>query len=403
MKGVLTNKEILECLNKPISKDPLFISPILDPVMQIGNTTVDLRLGQYFLLQKPSSLSALDVFDLARNPLRDSMIAEGYTTVRVPYGSSFTLHADQSIRISSFEYIGMPMDLIGEVTLRHSLASIPIMADEPTIQPGFRGVVVLSLKNHSMQPVILYPGMRIAQIRFEWLSSKVKLNKVSRYLTSTMPTPIRVHEDEEIRFLGPYADPLIIGIASKISSGRSTSISYLSKNYPFINFALGRLLKDIAREDGLTYSRSMMQEIGNKVRERDGNEYLAKELRSSRDWIENKHSLVIVDAFKHCAEVEEFRSKQNRFYLVGIDAPEAKRREWEKIRQNSGDRVDQISFDEVDLRDRGIDKDNKPYSQQVDKVMNIADEIIFNNGTKEDLFQKLDEMVIKAKKHIHII
>jgi dCTP deaminase len=396
MFGVLTANEIWKCLQRPLDEDPLFISPLLDAEIQIGSSTVDLRLGQYYLIQKPSKLSILDVFELDRNPLGNSIIAEGYTTVRVPYGSSFTLHAGQTVRAGTLEYIGMPLDLHGDVTLKHSVAGIPIMADIAKIQPGFRGVVVLSLENRSMQPVSLYPGMRIAQLELRCLSQKLKSLKTSRYFSSIMPKPIRIHEDEEIRYLGPYIDPLIIGIVSEISSGRSTAINYITKKYGFIVFTLSTRLKEIAREEGLTSERSKLQELGNKLRERNGPAYLAEQLRSSRNWIENKHSLVIVDAFKHPAEVEEFQ-KQRRFYLVGIDAPEERRREWERMRQETGDRRDQIPFDQVDQRDRGLGNEVKLYDLHVSDVLKHANETIHNDGTKEEFYQKLDEMLKRAK------
>jgi dephospho-CoA kinase len=288
------------------------------------------------------------------------------------------------------------LDLNGDVTLRHSFAGIPIMADIAKIQPGFRGVVVLSLENRSMQPVALYPGMRFATLQLSWLSHKVRSLKPSRYFTSIMPRPIRIHEDEEIRFLGPYIEPLIIGIVSKISAGRSTAINYLTKKHGFIVFTLSAKLKEIAREDGMTSERSKLQELGNKLRERYGPAYLAEQLRSSRNWIENKHSLVIVDAFKQRDEVKEFE-KQRRFYLIGIDAPDDRRREWERMRQETGDRKDQVPFNEVDQKDRGLGDNVKRQDQNVTDVMNLSREIIYNDGTKEEFYQKLDEMLKRAK------
>lgn len=398
MHGVLTENEIWEYIRRPLDKDPLFISPLLDP-KQVNDTTIDLRLGQYFLIQKPSRLSVLDVYEMARRRYGRYFIDDGYDMVRVQYGDFFALHTDQVVRVGTLEYIGMPRNLQGDVTLRHSVSSIPIMADIAKIQPGFRGSVILSLRNNSLKPVLLYPGLRIAQLELRLLSNKIQSPKLSRYYISVVPKPVRLHEDEEIRYLGPFVDPLILGIVSTISAGRSTALNYLSKKYGFIIFSLGTHLKEVAHENGISFERSKLQELGNKLRGLYGNGYLAEQLRSSRHWIENKHQLVIVDAFKHSVEVEEFK-KQGRFYLVGIDAPAERRRDWDKLRQEIGARNDRELFDRVEQVDRGLSKDSRSCWQEVDTVMKMANEIIINDGSKENLYHKLDDMVMRAKAHI---
>src|SRR5688572_1337018 len=137
--GVLTKAEAVECMERSFEQDPLFISPFSETQLQTEDSAtdftedsaIDLRVGQYFLIQKPSQLAVLDVVELARNPLGKSMISEGYTTYRVPHGGHFTLHAGQTVRVATLEYLGMPADLHGYVTLRHSLAAVPLMADIP--------------------------------------------------------------------------------------------------------------------------------------------------------------------------------------------------------------------------------------------------------------------------------
>ena len=392
--GVLTETDIRECMTRSLEADPLFISPLLEEE-SIGDTTVDLRLGQYFLLQKPSRLSVLDPYELANHTHAENFINDGYATVRVPYGSYFTLHAGQTVRIGSLEYIGLPRDLQGDVTLRHSVSSIPIMASVAKIQPGYRGIVVLTLENHGLRPVLLYPGMRIAQLELRWLARQVESPRTSRYFSSVVPESIRLHQDEEIRFLGPFVDPLIIGIVSNVGAGRTEVVDYLTGKYGFIFFTLTSHLKDIARQQGITPDRVHLQELGTKLRELNGNAYLAEQLRKSRRWIENKHPFVVVDSFKHYAEVEEF-GKQDRFYLVGISAPVVVRRERVEDRHTHGAR-DPEQFDLIDRIDRGIIEDVSSHHQQVEKVMVRADEVIHNDGSIQELYKKLDELVKRAK------
>ena len=396
MFGQLNKTEIKQCLSRSINDDPLFISPILE-TSQIGDSSVDLRIGQSFLIQKPSRNSVLDPYELSIRRYSNQNIQEDYDLIHIPYGSYFTLHAGQSVSIGSLEYIGLPKDLSGLVTLRLSSSSIPVSSNPALIQPGYRGVIVLNLQNNGIRPFLLYPGMRFAQINFTWLArTEMPLND-SRYFATVLPQPGRIQEDSEMRFLGPVTRPLIIGVVSEISSGRSTSLSYLQKNYGFPAFSLTTLLKNIAREEGVSFERSSLQKFGNALRKKYGNAFLAEQLRSSRVWIENKHPVVLVDAFKNLAEYEEFR-KQEHFYFLGITAPEANRKNWNKIRRETGARNEIQTFFAIDEQDLGTKESNSSNSQQVSHLFSKTDEIIDNDGSIEDLYKKLDEMVKNAKK-----
>jgi len=391
-QGILTESDISRYMARSLAEDPLFISPILESD-QIGSTMIDLRLGQHFLLQKPSQLSVVDVFELATNPYVGESIDEGYDSVRVPYGNFFTLHTGQVVRIGTLEYVGMPAYLQGEVSLRHSMASIPVMASVATIQPGYRGIIVLGLENHGLRPVKLYPGMRIAHMELRHLSTKVLKPKSSRYYSSVVPEPIRIHKDDEIRYLGPSNDPIIFGIVSTIAAGRTRAVNYLRRQYGFMYFSLADHLKDIAHQQGIIPNRAQLQELGNKVRKMYGPSFLAERLRLSRSWIETNHPFIIVDSFKNRAEVREFR-KQGRFNLISIDAPEEKREQTLRDRTSPRD-YGAEDFEEIDELDRGSFEDTLPYHLEVDKVIKIANEPIINDGSIDDLHIAIDKIVEK--------
>lgn len=390
--GVLTQVEIHEYMSRSLYEDPLFISPLLDGD-QIGDTMIDLRLGQHFLIQRPSRLSVLDVFALATQTHIGDPVDEGYTAVRVPFGGFFSLHAGQTVRIGTLEYIGMPCDLQGDVTLRHSVSSIPIMASLAKIQPGYRGIVVFSLENHGLKAIKLYPGMRIAQLELKRLARKVSSPQTSRYFTSIVPEPIRIHKDEDIQYLGPSTDPIIIGIVSTIAAGRTRVVNYLKRQYGFFDYSLANYLKDIAHQQGILVQRVQLQELGNKLRREYGGGFLAKQLRLSRSWIETKHPLVIVDSFKHHKEVEEFW-KQDRFYLIGIDAPKEIRKERLADRGSPRD-YGADNFDEIDKIDRGLDGDSAEYHLEVDRVLDKAHDTIINDKSITELHIKIDDIVDK--------
>lgn len=74
---------------------------------------------------------------------------------------------------STDEYIAMPDDLAAQVGGKSSLARIGIAIHVTAgfIDPGFCGRITLEIKNMGVLPVRLYPGMKIAQIVFEEMTT----------------------------------------------------------------------------------------------------------------------------------------------------------------------------------------------------------------------------------------
>jgi dCTP deaminase len=69
------------------------------------------------------------------------------------------------------EVVGCPDDIVGLVNGKSSLGrlGIQVHATAGFVDPGFVGTVVLELSNVSTLPVLLRPGMKIAQFVFQRL------------------------------------------------------------------------------------------------------------------------------------------------------------------------------------------------------------------------------------------
>jgi dCTP deaminase len=389
--SIPTRKEIFEYLNvvRPMEQR-LFISPLLD-MDQIGDSSIDLRLGQRFSAPQFSRMGVLDIIELHSEG--DGYLAANYIERRVPFGQFFNLHPGKSVQVGTLEYLGIPSDLEGTVTLRASLSSIPILVNTAQVHPGHRGIISLTLTSNANFSVKLYPGMRFAQLRLRHIATPTGPNQPSRYHYITTPIPTELHKDPELEFLGPTREPLIIGIASTIAAGRTTAINHLMERYGFAWFSLGDLLKYEAIKQGIPTLRSSLQDFGKKIREVHGDNYLASKLRTSTKWQMNKNTLVIVDSFKHLAEVEEFR-KQKRFILLGIDAPQHMRWQRVKSRRRQGDPTRYEDFEEQDSLDRGISS-TANHTQETNRILEQADFRLINDTEVSKFVQKLDEIVSK--------
>jgi dCTP deaminase len=390
-RNILTKEDILEYLEPTRAiDDRLFISPLLERE-QLGDTSIDLRLGHHFLISTPSRLGVLDLVDLHHQGA--AVLRDNYSEVRVPYGQYFTLHPGSSVQVGTLEYLGIPVSLQGIVTLRASVSDIPILANAAQVHPGHRGVITLTLTSNAEFPIRLYPGVRTAELRLHHVRTPIDTPTPSRYHHMTRPLPTKLHEDRDLEYIGPSVEPIIVGIASTIAAGRTTAVNHLVETHGFAWFSLANILKSDAIRCGIPTHRSRLQEHGTHLRETHGDSYLAFKLRTGRDWLANSSAMVVVDGFKSIAEVEEFR-KQKWFHLLVIDAPEELRWDRVRARRRQGDPITRDTFLQQDATDRGLD--GGPHSQQVDQLVRLADRLIVNDGTVSEFLGQIDDFAMSV-------
>lgn len=388
--GILTRLEIIEYLHKKIGQS-LFISPMLEEDL-IHDTSIDLRLGHKILIPDQTRVSSLDVFDQGKTEV---IQGNNYREVFIQYGKGFNLHPGQSILVCTLEYIGMPNDLEGYVTLRSSLSRLPILANTATIHPCFRGVITLSFTSMASSPIALRPGMRVAQLQMHYLSSPVERENESRYDMAIGPEPSKLCQDSDLKYIGPSVDPIIIGLVSTLGAGRTTAVKHFQERHGFEVFSLAEVIKAEANKRGLAIDRDYLQELGTRLRETHGNGFLADTLLRSQRWLTNKNPFVIADGFKNIAEVEEFKKRQRHFYLLAIDAPlEVRWKRIEKLRR-IGDPQTLEDFSKLDEIDRGqLFEGDIQSGQMVDRVLKEADFRIMNNKY-EDFLLDLEHVLQK--------
>ena len=159
--SILTKVEINESLQ---SEDPdsLFLIPLLEE-NQVGNVTVDLRLGYDFLVS---------IF--TRNPHISIAEAEGvhhrgvesyFQETRREIGERFVLYPNQVVLTTTVEYLSLPKNMYADILSRSSYTRLGIHVNT-MVQPGFKGCIPLELFNHGNNAVELVVGSRICQARF---------------------------------------------------------------------------------------------------------------------------------------------------------------------------------------------------------------------------------------------
>jgi dCTP deaminase len=169
---VLTKEKIITLMNEKAIKDRLIITPLFDPDELIDPVSIDVRLGNEFIIMKKESFAALDI----RKKEELSAGIERYQeSVRLNFHEEFVLHPNQLIIGSTLEYICLPPRLMCYVVGKSTWGRMGlIIATATKVDPGFKGCITLEMINQGEVPVILYPGIPIAQLVFHETTGEAK-------------------------------------------------------------------------------------------------------------------------------------------------------------------------------------------------------------------------------------
>ena len=162
--GVLGRAELLRHLGEPSLSNRLIITPLLDPTNDIGPASIDVRLGNQFIVMKRESFAVLDRAKL--KDLRENLGRYQTRLVR-NYDEEFVLHPRQLVIGSTLEYVQVPPGLMCYVVGKSSWGRMGlIIATATKVDPGFKGCITLEIVNEGEIPLVLNPGSPIAQLVF---------------------------------------------------------------------------------------------------------------------------------------------------------------------------------------------------------------------------------------------
>lgn len=172
--AVLGKSEII----KKLSSREIVVSPLLS-FDQIGDSAIDLRLGNVAKMVRARGLSHVD----PQKYISDGHGAEQGKRQKlerhdIPFREQFLLHPGTLALVPTLEWIKLSNNIQGVVTARSSWAREGLsIATATFINPGYRGIVTLELANLGQIPIALYPGLRLAQIAFYALEIDLKRTK----------------------------------------------------------------------------------------------------------------------------------------------------------------------------------------------------------------------------------
>ncbi|MCA9361301.1 dCTP deaminase [Candidatus Kaiserbacteria bacterium] len=176
-------------IHAEVKKGSITLEPF--EVKRLQPASYDIRLGNTFIINDAHSTKAID-------PAKG--IYPQTQTIEIKDGAEFVLHPGVSILGYSKEKFGSDQYLI-EVNGKSSLARIGLIVHNSAsiVNPGHYLNIALELCNLNNVPIILRPGMEIAQLTFSPLSNTTKRNykQTGRY-----------HLNNIVGYVPPKSGPL---------------------------------------------------------------------------------------------------------------------------------------------------------------------------------------------------
>ncbi len=184
---ILSDKSLRERL----ASGSIGIDPLDESAVQPAS--VDLRLSRSFR-----------VFTRHRHTHIDPVREQDDLTelVEVEDGGRFALHPGEFVLGSTLERVRVPNDLVGRLEGKSSLGRVGLIIHSTAgyVDPGFEGQITLELSNVAAVPILLHPGMRVAQISFIAMTTPAERPYASpglesKYQGQTGPTESRLRPE----------------------------------------------------------------------------------------------------------------------------------------------------------------------------------------------------------------
>lgn len=174
---------------------------------------------------------------------------------------------------------------------------------------------------------------------------------------------------------------MVVGVVGPIASGKDTVILELEK-LGFKSFNLGDRTREEADRRGLLHDRLILQDIGNELRTKFGDDILVRQTEK----LFGRSQKIVIDGIRNPGEIGYLRKKYNATTL-GVTAPVKLRLEFSQKRKSDSDPKTEREFVRVEKRDRGIGE--TIHGQQVEACLALSDIVIENNSTKKEFIKKI--------------
>jgi len=174
---------------------------------------------------------------------------------------------------------------------------------------------------------------------------------------------------------------ICVGLTGPNASGKGEVARFLGEA-GFTCRSLSDVVREEATRQALGHSRTALIRVGTGLRERFGPGVLAERV------LPHLSEKSVVDSIRNPGEIQVLRQVPG-FLLLGVDAPAALRFERSRLRARPGDGLTLEEF----VRREDLEQASEGPGQQLRICLLLADAILLNDGTLEELHRKTREIL----------
>ncbi|MFZ3011537.1 MAG: AAA family ATPase [Minisyncoccia bacterium] len=178
---------------------------------------------------------------------------------------------------------------------------------------------------------------------------------------------------------------IILGLVGPLACGKETVKKYLAEKYGAKDCKFSTILRDVLNRTAVPVSRENLQNLSTILRANFGEDLLAKAIAMDASKLDA--DIVVIDGVRRPTDIAHLNELPN-FFLVKIDADPKSRYE-RMVRRNENEGDDKKTFEQF-LKDHEAEAD-----RMVPSVMATAKHAINNDGSFEDLYKQVDELIKK--------
>lgn len=183
------------------------------------------------------------------------------------------------------------------------------------------------------------------------------------------------------------SEKIILGIVGEMGAGKSTVTSYLKGKHNAVTLRFSDMLFDILKRLHIEPLRGNLQQLSTSLRQTFGEDIMSKVI--ARDVAEAEAAFIITEGVRRPTDVTYLRELPG-YRLISIVAEERTRYERTTERTEKAD--DQTKTWE-EFQKEGLEEPE----QKIKEVAANADFVIDNNGSLEELYRQVDEVVAKLQ------
>ena len=178
----------------------------------------------------------------------------------------------------------------------------------------------------------------------------------------------------------------IIGITGTLGAGKGTIVDYLVAKHGFTHFSVRGYLMAIIKAKGLEVNRDSLTHTANELRANNSPSFIAEELFKEA---EKSGANCIIESIRTPGEVSALKAKGG-FKLLSVDTD--RRIRYDRILLR-GSETDHISFETFAANEEREMNSIDPNKQNLSACMSQADFHLSNNGTFEELYHQIDQIM----------